>query len=105
MIKMPTELSKKDNGRNNEVFIFDKPIIVRPSSSGKGEATTKAPKNGITHLKNLKRKTVINLFNPDFLIKIVKSSASLSLINLKIIKSPIKAPNPPIIATRKTELV
>lgn len=69
IIKIPRELRIKDIGINKDVFIFERPIIASPSSSGSGDATTKAPRKGTNHLKSLNLKIEKNLSDPDFLIK------------------------------------
>ena len=69
IIRIPREFRIKDTGINKEVFIFEKPIIANPISSGSGDATTNAPIKGTIHLKSLNLKIEKNLSDPVFLIK------------------------------------
>lgn len=73
IIRIPKKLRKNDSGMNNDVLIFDKPIIARPNSSGRGEATIKAPKSGISHLKIFNLKMESNLSVLEIFIKYRKS--------------------------------
>src|SRR3989338_8007062 len=100
---MPKKLKTNETGIKSEVLVFEKPIIVSPSSSGNGEAITNAPKKKVSHLKDFSRTIDRNLLFPEFLIKPKMSSPNLSSINRKIIKSPHKAPRPPKMATRNTD--
>src|SRR3989344_3684047 len=103
MISMPKKFSVNDIGINTSIFILESPIMVRPISSGRGEATTKAPKKGSSQRNNFSLKIDINLFWLVFLSSELISLARLSFIKRKINKSPTKAPSPPNRATSQIE--
>ena len=54
---------------NKEFFIFDKPSIATPISSGNGEAIIRAPTKGVIHLKSFSLKIEKNLSDFDTLIR------------------------------------
>src|SRR3989338_2229591 len=101
--KIPAEFKTNDNGINNEFFIFDKPSIATPISSGKGEAIIKAPIKGTTHFRPFILVIEVNLSDFDVFIRFSRSSDNLSFTKRKMRRSPIKAPSPPIRATVITE--
>ena len=95
----------KDIKKKDRLLTLDKPNIEIPNSSGNGEAIIRAPINGTKNLNNRVLKMAKNLF---LLVKDVrncKSSATLSLTNIKIIESPKTAPEAPKTTKRGRDVV
>jgi hypothetical protein len=52
--KIPIKLKVKERGINHNVFIFEKPSKLIPSSSGNGEAIINPPIKNVSHLKDFR---------------------------------------------------
>lgn len=86
-------------GTNTAMRVFDKPISVRPSSSGNGEAMMSAPRSGDSHFRNPKwNECAICLMN-EGLSERLRSSANRSRMKKNSMRSPQSAPSAPQMAT------
>lgn len=100
------KLKTNEIGMNHNVFIFEKPRMLIPISSGNGDAIISPPTKRDAHLKSLSLNKTFILFHVlRWLINSKICSENLSLMNRKIIRSPIIAPNAPKRATYIIEFI
>ena len=77
-------------------IIFEAASIATPISSGSGDAITKPATAGSRYSLRRPGSLPLKYFTIFSLLNLLISSAKDRLIKLKINKSPIKAPKPPI---------
>ncbi len=96
---IPSMFITKDIGMRTATRVFESPIKVSPSSSGRGEAIMSAPSSGDSHFTNPKWNELKICFVIEGLTESKRLSVNRSRMKRNRIKSPHIAPKAPHRAT------
>jgi hypothetical protein len=100
---MPIKLRKTEVRIKKCVLVSDRPIIIIPISSGRGEAKIKAPNIENNQRKDFNFHSTWRRFRGECLIKSIISSSRSSLMKRKMAISARKAPRAAAAATGRIE--